>query len=427
MALGDRCRNIKSSIVGIEMSYAVFDTASRSITFQYQTTLTEGFSMRSNLLIGNSASLNTNDSIQVYNTQKLRKASILLYEQDSQTKEVGLFMMASNLRDFQIGIFGASNNSNAFLQTTGATDIAITTSNIERMRFAANGNIGVGTTRPLYPIHIQRNMFVGLQNTSPSLVVENTSSGIPLVVRSHTSEGSSILQVYGNNTTKYMDFQQNGHLQLFPTTSNLNTLSVGTTRNVSNGTSVDIIGHTIVSGNLGIGTTLPNYPLHLIGSLYTSGSIQHTTLNRSIFTYRTATEGGSSPQGIFINRALNTIEYNDIPGNVGITTASSSFALPAGTYHVSIKASAYQCGYNRLRLYNTTTASAIAYGHSHFAGSNQQVEATLDTIYTAPADYSYRIQHWTEKAINDNGLGVKNNTYSASDDTYVSVLITKYN
>lgn len=391
------------------MSYALFDTANKSITFNYQTILSEGFSLNSNLVIGTTTG-SQNDSISIYNTQDARKASILLYEDNQKTKDIGIFMVASNLRHFEIGLYGASNNSNAFIQTRTNTDIAIATNNIERMRFKSNGNIGIGTTNPIYPLQISvnsiftGNLGIGTINPRSQLDVQGTtlfSGNIGI----GTTFPRSIIDIQGDS--------------LF-----FGNIGVGTYIIRS---ALDVNGSMTVFGNIGVGTNSPNYPLHVSGNIYTSGSLLTNVLNKALLSYTTAVTvgGGTSPTGTWVNRAINTVTYNDIT-SVGITTASSYFTLPKGTYKCSARASAYNCGYNRIRLVRGITE--IAYGMSHYAASNIEIDAYLNSIFTqSTSSENYYIQHWTEFSSTD-GLGKPRGTGLISNDNiFLMIDISKLN
>lgn len=391
------------------MSYALFDTATKAITFNYQTFLNEGMSITSNLMIGTTSTLPI-DSISVYNTQLARKASILLYEENQKTKDIGIYMVASNVRSFDIGLYGASNNSNAFIHARN-TDLTIATNNLERMRVRWNGNIGIGTSIPLQPVHISvQTVFTG------NLGVGTTLPQAKLDILGTTLLSGNL----GIGTTiprSMVDIQGN--------TAVYGNIGIGTN---DPSFPLDLQGSMIVSGNIGIGTTIPNYPIHVTGDVYTSGSVLMNTLHRSLLSYNTTVTvgGGVCGTGVWVNRPVNTITYNDIP-NLGITTASSYFTLPKGTYKCAVRASAYNCGYNRLRLVRGGITE-IAYGMSHYAASNIEVEAYLDTIFTqSTSSENYNVQHWTEFSSID-GLGKPRGTgLISADNIYLMVDLQKLN
>lgn len=396
--------------------YANFNKINKSITFDYN------LFTNSNLIIGSSSN-NYGDRIYVRTNKDTKLNScITLEDMDSINRNIYVKFLSSNEHVFELGMYSTSNNSNAYLKTNTNTNLVFETKNKELMRLTKEGNIGIGTTNVLYPYHITVPTYISASNISPSLVLENRMNFPALTVRANSSN-SSLIQIYNNNNLTF-DYLNSGHLYLYPNTSN--TLSIRTTRTTDSKTAVDINGNLLITGNIGIGTTNAYESLIINGNIVTTGSILQSILNNCILSHtsNSIAGGGSTLAGVYKTRPLNTIVYNDING---VSLNANAFVLPAGKYRIAITGSAFNCGYNRLMLYNITTGSPTVYGMSHFAGSNNQVNALLDTIINPNTQYTYDVRHWAEKTIS-NGFGVYNSTHANAytpNDTFLQVSINK--
>ncbi len=197
-------------------------------------------------------------------------------------------------------------NYNKIGRNTSVGGIQITTGGNATMNLLDNGNVGIGTTSPSQKLHVKGNILVE-DNDSTDIVAQIGNSG------------------------------DDGWVNLY-----------------ANGTSTAFIGSNAVSylngGNVGIGTTSPQYPLHVAGSfsataptgngvlmgLY-NGTHGHIQMNGSAGSYIDFSQSGVDHKGriLYDNGAnyfrldTNGTEKMRITssGNVGIGTTSPASKL----------------------------------------------------------------------------------------------------
>ena len=132
-----------------------------------------------------------------------------------------------------------------------------------------SGNLGIGTTNPLAPLHINSSSLHGI---SGDALLRFTATGGISYVQSGISltSGSSAPLVFTNifNVNEWARFTPSGNLLVGSATS------TGTASQI-----LQVTGGAYVSSNLGIGTTNPTSRLHVIGDVLVSGVTTSTDFN----------------------------------------------------------------------------------------------------------------------------------------------------
>lgn len=299
------------------------------------------------------------------------------------------------------GDFGV-DGSEVFFGSNSNHDVKIRTNAAEKVRITSGGNVGIGTTSP-----------------------EN-------------AEGwSKVLDIYGN-----------GHAKVVVTTANIQTGIwshdsgfysapagglAGTKTNhpyslVTNGTSRITIAS---GGNVGVGTTTPNSPLHILGAAGSFGQLNidsTATTNQSNFAiskgglryWAVYTPGANSDLRFYADPA-RTSGVGDIMtlannGNVAIGTTTMTSAQLSVNYMGGSGAS-IDAGNSRIQ--NLSTASdpkdAISYGQATSTMWGILAEPMIATLNLNNHDIS-NVNKLTVNTIDPlyNIRGTKYSTYGAS-------------
>ena len=155
---------------------------------------------------------------------------------------------------------------------------------VERMRITADGNVGIGTSSPAYPLQINAD------SGGQALSLTNNSSNVSKIrFGMNTSPATAYTQIHGDGRSSgYLSFSTNDTTRLYISSN----------------------------GNVGIGVTNPNEKLQVAGNInaYVNGGI-----DAGLFA---STSGGSTTIAL---RSNGITHFNG--GNVGIGTTSPGAKL----------------------------------------------------------------------------------------------------
>ena len=268
------------------------------------------------------------------------------------------------------------------------------------------GNVGIGTASPGAKLHVVGSSFFAEANAGDFVI-------------HRTAAGSAILDLAGNNQTTNVwriagaDPSQ-GAFKIIDRR--------GTTENAR--ITID------TSGNVGIGTASPGYPLQVTGTIYSNGGVMRVDSGYSFtalyngYSYDLAgidASGnnmfgrGSSSQGIrptqffgnsfkFFNSNVTQLAVIDNNGNVGIGTASPGYKLDVATttYDVaafrrtSVGDFKIQINNNGAQLYHVASGSST----STYIDIKDGYGVGINTM--APA-YTFHVQGASAALINPSG------------------------
>jgi len=118
------------------------------------------------------------------------------------------------------------------------------------------------------------------------------------------------------------------------------------------------------------------------------------------------TYGGASIAGIQ-DRTLNKIEYDT--DNIVTLSNAKEFTLQKGTYVIDFSAPSFTTHYHNAWLYSVTDNVKVAQGSNAFSGKEGNYASSSSSgsySVTLTAPHTYKIQHYTNTAKANSGLGI---------------------
>ncbi|GIV50346.1 MAG: hypothetical protein KatS3mg038_0867 [Candidatus Kapaibacterium sp.] len=179
-----------------------------------------------------------------------------------------------------------------FLGTTNAQPLVIRTSNTERMRIDASGNIGIGTTSPSNLLHIVgssnpvRVQGLSTDNTIDNILVVD-ANGVMKIRTASSLSGTLGWSLTGNSSTNPSTnfLGTTDAADLVVRTNNTERLRITSGGNVGIGTTspsalLDVAGNANVAGNAGVGGNLT-----IAGDLIANGNVTLGDATTDVLTF----------------------------------------------------------------------------------------------------------------------------------------------
>ncbi len=292
---------------------------------------------------------------------------------DSNTHASGLQLTTGTMANYGSIVAHRSPDNGLLLLNSENGPVILGTNEIERMRVADNGNVGIGTASPVTPLHIGTSA-----GTGEGLRISNGVSG----------EGGQITLMDGTGAGGWeIDNSGTGASAMF---------RLFRDKGVNNVTAMTVSP----AGNVGIGTTTPVKSLHIKGieaGLFleetTGGSDNEAYLvhHQNVLQIQNRTSAGGSavvPYYFDIRAPAATISASNA-GNVGIGTAS-----PQSKLHLVGLASGSTAGGIRIEdnaghyriLYMSSNNSTLG-----FYGSGGNIAYLTDAgVWTNASDVSIK-------------------------------------
>jgi hypothetical protein len=264
-------------------------------------------------------------------------------------------------------IFGSGGSTTFGLNARGARDLVFGSNNTERMRISGSGNVGIGTTNPIYTLDVS-----GTGRFTTNITIDGAGSSI---------KSGNELRFYRTDNGIYTKLYDAGSLAA-------NGFVLDNTNGEgfhfkNNGTTIMRMPS---NGNVGIGITAPSRRLHIYATDDTRGLLVHNTSSTSYAEvhfsasreYRVGTGGSASDAAaanswyIYDNTASAhrfTINSSGSVG-IGITNPAAKLVVSnAGLTGIELDPSGSSIGGASISSYNRGASSR---SDLEFAGKEMQ-------------------------------------------------------
>jgi hypothetical protein len=223
---------------------------------------------------------------------------------------------SANTTGFDIGLLGGNSDANAYIYQRANSNIIFGTNNTERMRITSTGNVGIGTTS-----------FAGDELMMVSINGTTNTQAINVKDRNALANGSTFMVFRKSDDTFLGNIRRSG-------TSD--GLFVGGNSFLALGTGGNAEHMRITStGNVGIGTTAPQSPLHIIAASSADNALfqewSYTSASTDIFSLMLKQTVTANVVRYNFSMVNNSTAYDNMlvfdRGNIGIGTTSPAYKL----------------------------------------------------------------------------------------------------
>lgn len=158
-----------------------------------------------------------------------------------------------------------------FLGTTNANDLIFKTNSIERGRFLAIGNLGIGTPAPVERLHVNGNILAndGVYPQSSFNVGYSSATVISDIFQPWTDNG---IKIYDGNSLSHLHVEAMGHssIQSYGT--------AGAPKAALENTAYSALSLQDKGGNVGVGTITPANKLEINSTVANASGLRFTNL-----------------------------------------------------------------------------------------------------------------------------------------------------
>jgi hypothetical protein len=307
-------------------------------------------------------------------------------------------------------IITGANSGALMIGNVTSNPIYFITDNTERMRIAANGNVGINVTNPLWPLHVSGTGTYTVWSENAS-----SSTGYSYIAVNTANDGAGMASVAGTNGETISSYEP-GRFALLGTTGAATAVGAYTTT----GTAIRARAETGMA-------------------LYASGGIRLTGISEGNNKVLTSDASGnatwqtfnSNPQtGFFVvlsapqsipnssfTQFSTMLEGYDDGNNLDGTTGSNTFTVPAnGVYHftASIYWPAPIAGtLVRVQILTNGVPSAGSEGSFTLTTNGMTTEHSLDAKLNAGNTVTVRVFQNSGVALNiGGGIGAVSSTFS---------------
>ncbi len=287
---------------------------------------------------------------------------------------------------------GVTANNN-FIGTTNGQDFVIVTNNLERMRVANGGNVGINTITPGAIFDVQ-----GLGTSGGNIVNitgNSITSGAALTVNTTaTTMSGNFVNISANSTTQGTLLNISGNAFTSGTGLSVNSTSTGITGNLATiqansttaGTLLNISGNALTSGtglsvnstsagitgdlaNIQANATLTGTLLNVSGNALTSGTgLSVNSTSTGITGNFTTIQANSTPTGTLLNVSGNalttgtglTVNVNALTSGTGLSVIGTGTGITGNLFLAqSASNSAATNGLARFNFTNAHTGNGL--------------------------------------------------------------------
>jgi sugar lactone lactonase YvrE len=286
----------------------------------------------------------------------------------------GAIIRASSNGTAAVPVYTFSNDlsSGTFLPT--ASNLALTTAGVERVRILSNGNVGIATTTPGFILDVN-----GTANVSGNLSVGSiTTAGGGLSVPGNLTGG--IIRASSNGTAALPAYTFSNDLfsgTFLPAVSNLAFTTAGVER------------MRITNANVGIGTPTPGFTLDVSGTARITSNLTAGGTTVSSLTTSGSVSAGSAAVTDTLTAGGTTVSSLTTSGSVSAGSAAVTGTLTAGATTVSSLTTSGSVSAGSAAVTGTLTAGATTVSSLGLGSGNITTTGTVLSGIGAAATPSY--------------------------------------